>query len=50
VDLPAKAVELGADAGEGKQAQARPRAWLVVRAVGGPVALDKTTLRGTGPR
>jgi hypothetical protein len=35
-DLPPQPVELGGD---------RPRAWLVVRARGGAVALDKTTLR-----
>jgi hypothetical protein len=42
LDLAAKAVELG-----GEQAD-RPRTWLVLRATGGPVALDKTTLRA-GP-
>jgi hypothetical protein len=36
VDLPAQPVELGGD---------RTRAWLVLKAHGGPVALDKTTLR-----
>jgi hypothetical protein len=36
-DLPARAVELGGD---------HPRAWLVLTARGGSVALDKTTLRG----
>lgn len=36
VDLPAKPVELGGDV---------TRAWLVLKATGGPVALDKTTLR-----
>lgn len=36
VDLPSKAVELGGDV---------TRAWMVVRAQGGPVSLDKTTLR-----
>jgi hypothetical protein len=42
LDLPAKAVELVGDA--------KPvRAWLVLRAAGGPVALDKTTLHA-GPR
>lgn len=35
-DLPAKPVELGGD---------RPRAWLVLHARGGAVALDKTTVR-----
>lgn len=37
VDLPGKVVELGGE---------HPRAWLVVTATGGAVALDKTTLRG----
>jgi hypothetical protein len=42
LDLPAKAVEFVGDA--------KPvRAWLVLRATGGPVALDKTTLHA-GPR
>jgi len=36
VELPPHPVELGGD---------RTRVWLVVRAKGGPVALDKTTLR-----
>ena len=36
VDLPAQPVELGGD---------RTRAWLVLKAHGGAVALDKTTLR-----
>jgi hypothetical protein len=36
VDLPAQPVELGGE---------RTRAWLVLRAHGGAVALDKTTLR-----
>jgi hypothetical protein len=36
-DLPAKPVELGGD---------RSRAWLVIKAQGDAVALDKTTLRG----
>jgi hypothetical protein len=36
VELPAKPVELGGE---------HSRAWLVLRATGGPVALDKTTLR-----
>jgi hypothetical protein len=36
VDLPAKPVELGGDV---------PRAWLVLKGTGGPVALDKTTLK-----
>jgi hypothetical protein len=35
-DLPGRTVELGGD---------RTRAWLVITARGGPVALDKTTLR-----
>ncbi len=35
-ELPTRHVELGGD---------RSRAWLVLRATGGPVALDKTTLR-----
>src|SRR5262249_50725428 len=35
-ELPGRVVELGGD---------RTRAWLVLRAHGGPVALDKTTLR-----
>jgi hypothetical protein len=35
-ELPAQSVELGGD---------QPRAWLVLRAHGGSVALDKTTLR-----
>jgi hypothetical protein len=37
VELPAQQVELGGD---------RTRAWLVLRAHGGVVTLDKTTLRG----
>jgi hypothetical protein len=37
MDLPAKVVELGDARGQ--------RAWLVLRGAGGPVALDKTTLR-----
>jgi hypothetical protein len=36
VELPAHQIELGGD---------RTMAWLIVRAKGGPVALDKTTLR-----
>jgi len=36
IDLPAQQVELGGE---------RTRAWLVLRAHGGAVALDKTTLR-----
>ncbi len=36
LDLPGQTVELGGD---------RPRAWLVLQAVGGAVTLDKTTLR-----
>ena len=36
LDLPAQPVELGGE---------RTRAWLVLRAHGGAVALDKTTLR-----
>jgi len=36
LDLPAQPVELGGE---------RTRAWLVLKAHGGPVALDKTTLR-----
>jgi hypothetical protein len=40
VELPARAVELGGD---------RTRAWLIVRASGGPVALDKTSLRAARP-
>ena len=36
VDLPAQPVELGGD---------RTRAWLVLKAHGGAVALDKTTMR-----
>jgi hypothetical protein len=35
-DLPAKSVELGGDV---------TRAWMVIRAQGGPVTLDKTTLK-----
>jgi hypothetical protein len=49
VDLPAKSVELGEETSEAKLGEARQRAWLVLRATGGPVALDKTTLRA-GPR
>ena len=36
IDLPAQSVELGGE---------RTRAWLVLKAHGGAVALDKTTLR-----
>jgi hypothetical protein len=40
VELPARTVELGGD---------RIRAWLIVRAKGGAVMLDKTTLRPSWP-
>jgi hypothetical protein len=39
VDLPAQAVELGGE---------RTRAWLIVRALGGAILIDRTTLEGQG--